>query len=185
FELDRRALDSSSTPFEPKIGEKPFTNYLQQTLDFSYIKPLFNKLNSTVGIPLKSRGEAHITVISPPEFDKVLSKAGVTMKEINDIALKHKIQQIPVNIACIGRQRVVIADKQQEVYNLILKNQQRYIDIRKDIFNVYKSKGGEGALFQPEAFWGHITLGFLDRDLFIEDGIYKGTNSCWSDIKLL
>ncbi|KAJ2475750.1 hypothetical protein IWW56_005275 [Coemansia sp. RSA 2131] len=57
--------------------------------------------------------------------------------------------------------------------------------IRQDIFNLYRKKGGEGALFQPESFWPHVTIGFDRRDLFIEDGIYKGSNYCYAHIHLV
>ncbi|KAJ9067506.1 hypothetical protein DSO57_1038453 [Entomophthora muscae] len=184
FWISRKALDGSHIPFQPKIGIEPYSNYLQMTLDFKYFKPIFARLNSTVGVPpLTTRGEAHVTVISPPEYETVLSRY-VDISEINFIAKKLKIQTSRFKISCVGRDAKFIDVKNQIAYNLVLKDTHHLVAIRKVVFNLYKGRGGEGSLFQPEAFWGHITLGFKHRDLFIEDGIFKGENSCWAPVKM-
>lgn len=185
FKIHHEALDGSRIPFQPKVGTLPFSNYLQMTLDFKYFKPVFKQLNSTRGVPsLISRGEAHVTVISPPEYDNVLSKF-VDISEINFIAESFHIQNSRFKISCLGRDAKFADGQAQEVYNLVLRDTHRFVEIRKAVFNLFKSRGGEGSLFQPEAFWGHITLGFLHRDLFIEDGIFKGENSCWGKVKVI
>jgi hypothetical protein len=46
---------------------------------------------ASLQVPIINRGEAHITVLTPPEFT-VLSLAGVTIDDINQIALDSKIQ---------------------------------------------------------------------------------------------
>jgi hypothetical protein len=184
FDLSKKAADPSKIPFEPKVGAKPFTNYLQQTLDFSLFKPLFDAVNKTVSVPLQSRGEAHITVITPPEFDGILSKAGVTMQEINDIALKHRIQELEYKPRCVGRDKLTLKEGKDEVYNVVV-SAPKLEAIREDVFDVYVAKGGEPSLFDPKAFWPHITLGFNIRDAFPEDGVYKGVNSCWAKLNLV
>ncbi|KAJ2338139.1 hypothetical protein GGH92_007306, partial [Coemansia sp. RSA 2673] len=75
FALPRDALDSHDIPFSNHSNNRPFGSYLQQTLDFTHFADLFKAINATVGT-LQSRGEAHITVVSPPEYDRVLKPAG-------------------------------------------------------------------------------------------------------------
>jgi len=56
-------------------------------------------------------------------------------------------------------------------------------DIRREIEKLYRKRGGEGALFQAESFWPHVTVGFTYRDMFLEDGVFKGLNSCFGNIQ--
>ncbi|KAI8324910.1 hypothetical protein GQ54DRAFT_255654 [Martensiomyces pterosporus] len=190
YTLQRGALDSSNIPFSNHSIDKPFGSYLQQTLDFAPFQVLFNSINATVGT-LKSRGEAHITVVTPPEFDRVLKPAGVTIQEIQDIALKRDIQCARLKPVCLGRfsgslpNPLTDADKGKFLlYSVVLADVHGdLVNIRRDIFKLYRKKGGEGALFQPEGFWPHVTIGFDRRDLFIEDGFYKGSNYCYAPIR--
>ncbi|KAJ2795172.1 hypothetical protein H4R21_005220 [Coemansia helicoidea] len=190
FALAADALDSSSVPFTSHSEDTPFGSYLQQTLDYAQFDGLFRALNTSDG-PLHSRGEAHITVVSPPEFDRVLKPAGVTIGEIEGIAARVGIQDARLTPVCLGRfagalpKPATDGDKGRFLlYSLVVAdNHGDLARIRKEIFKLYRGKGGEGALFQPEGFWPHVTIGFDRRDLFIEDGIYKGANLCYARIR--
>ncbi|KAJ2188229.1 hypothetical protein EV181_002322 [Coemansia sp. RSA 532] len=192
FPLKATALNSSNVSFVSHAQDKPFGSYLQQTLDFSQFKALFDAVNATTG-SLQSRGEAHVTIITPPEFDRVLKPAGVTIQEIEEIAQQANIQHSRLTPVCLGRfngslpNPAVDADKGRFLlYSLVVEDKfDDLLAIRQDIFNLYHKKGGEGALFQPESFWPHVTIGFDRRDLFIEDGIYKGSNYCYARIHLV
>lgn len=91
--------------FQSHIGPKPFQSWLQLTLDFDQIKPVYDQLLSIANRTLHSRGEAHITVITPPEFDNVLAPVGLTMEEIEKIAKASDIQASEFTIKCLGRSR--------------------------------------------------------------------------------
>ncbi|KAL1918389.1 uncharacterized protein VTP21DRAFT_3049 [Calcarisporiella thermophila] len=174
--------ETAEVPFLPHADiNSPFGSWLGQNINFSYIKPVFDQLNSTAQ-PLISRGEAHITVITPPEFDNVLAKTNLTIEEINGIAEQLEIQKQNFEILCLGRIKLLTKEGEDIVYQIIVKSP-GLIEIRKEVFQLYIKKGGEGALFDPEAFWPHITVGFTQRDLFIEnDHVFKGANVCWRPI---
>lgn len=169
-QTSRIAFASFSTP-------KPFGSWLQQTLNFNTVKPIFEGLKKMHRGNLQSRAEAHITVITPPEFDKVLSKR-LTIKQIEAIAKRHHIQRASFQVKCLGRGRA----NGDTVYFIVTKSRDLE-NIRWAVWRAYKQKGGDPALFDPEAFWPHITVGFTKRDLFPEDGVLKGVNSCWKSIK--
>ncbi|KAJ2864361.1 hypothetical protein GGH94_002972 [Coemansia aciculifera] len=189
FALPRDALDSHDVPFSNHSDSKPFGSYLQQTLDFTRFADLFKAINATVGT-LQSRGEAHITVVTPPEYDRVLKPAGVTIEEIEDIARQCGLQSARLQPVCVGRFSGSLPHPMSEadngaflLYSLVVADVFGDLaGIRQEVFKLYRKKGGEGALFQPEGFWPHVTLGFDRRDLFIEDGIYKGSNYCYAPI---
>ncbi|KAJ2329320.1 hypothetical protein IWW51_000673 [Coemansia sp. RSA 2702] len=191
FTLKRDALDSGRVPFASHAENRPFGSYLQQTLDFAPFADLFGAVNATTGT-LQSRGEAHITVITPPEFDRVLKPAGVTIQEIEAIALRANIQHARLSPVCLGRFSGSLPHPKTDtdsgqflLFSLVVADDYGdLLAIRKKVFGLFREKGGEGALFQPEGFWPHATIGYDRRDLFIEDGIYKGTNYCYARIKL-
>ncbi|KAJ2827494.1 hypothetical protein GGI24_002630 [Coemansia furcata] len=189
YALPRDALDSHDIPFSNRTSSAPFGSYLQQTLDFACFADLLKAINATTGT-LQSRGEAHITVITPPEYDRVLKPAGVTIEEIEDIAHAHNIQNARLQPVCVGRFSGPLPNPRSEadngsflLYSLVVADVfGDLMGIRQEVFKLYRKKGGEGALFQPEGFWPHVTLGYDRRDLFIEDGIYKGSNYCYAPI---
>lgn len=68
FNLSKGIFTSSNIAFQPK------TTYVQQTLDYTSVQPLYNAVAAyaaTKGLTLANRGEAHITVghqIDPLRF---------------------------------------------------------------------------------------------------------------------
>ncbi|KAJ2492857.1 hypothetical protein IWW37_001029 [Coemansia sp. RSA 2050] len=189
FAFPHDALDSHDVPFLSHSENRPFGSYLQQTLSFARFEDLFKAINATVGT-LQSRGEAHVTVITPPEYDRVLKPAGVTIEEIEEIARQHNLQGARLQPVCIGRFNGSLPRPASEadsgtflLYSLVVADVFGDLtSIRQEVLKLYRKRGGEGALFQPEGFWPHVTLGFDRRDLFTEDGIYKGSNFCYAPI---
>ncbi|KAJ2391505.1 hypothetical protein GGI23_005404 [Coemansia sp. RSA 2559] len=193
FTLKRDALESGNIPFTSHISDKPLGTYLQQTLGPDPFKDLFEAISATTNTTIYSRGEAHITVITPPEFERVLKPAGVTIKEIEAIALGSGIQDARLSPVCVGRFNGTLPNPITEddmgsflLYSLVVADMHDdLLAIRRKVFKLYREKGGQGALFHPEAFWPHVTLGFDRRDLFVENGIYKGPNYCYAPIQQL
>ncbi|PVU98583.1 hypothetical protein BB559_001444 [Furculomyces boomerangus] len=187
--ISSEIYNGNKMPFLKFEGDKPFMSYLQMTLPYEPASQVFKAINSTVGKGLLlNRGEAHITIITPPEFDNILKPAGVTMKEINQIAIDKDIQNSRFQVVCMGRARInqsavsSTGASQPTVldsYMIIVWDSHNDLRrIREKIFSLYVSKGGERSLFDPDNFSPHITLGFNVRDLFVEDGVYKGANAC-------
>lgn len=94
-------------------------------------------------------GEAHITVVTPPEFN-VLKEAGITLDELNAIALDMDIQSLSFVLICLGREKVTKDGKDYIVYQGIV-DAPSLTNIRNAIFRRYASKGGNTALFDPQA----------------------------------
>jgi len=185
FDLSNNVYRTDLVKFQSFSGANPFQSWLQQTLDYKYVKPLFEKVQAAIKKPLKNRGEAHITVITPPEFDLVLKPVGITMDDINKIASRLWIQKAEFTAKCIGRARINLnyqTDK-DEAYFVVVESQD-LLKIREEIEKLYVSKGGEASLFDARAFWPHVTLGFTARDMFSNDGVWKGLNACWAGLNV-
>lgn len=172
--------------FIPKMGNEKYGSYLQMNIDFKSIQSLFFKLDKKLKGSLSkenARVEAHITVITPIEYREVLEPAGLNINDINIIAVESNIQNSNFSIDCLGMGET--KDKTNQTYYLVVKSQ-TLLDIRKKIFKAYIKKGGIPSQFDPTAFYPHITVGYTTRDLHLTgDGVLKGNNSCWRDIKLL
>jgi 2'-5' RNA ligase len=152
-------------------------HYLSQSLDFKIFEPYFLDLNKYTSQVLKNRGEAHITVITPPEFESAEGDLGqfVSMAEINEIAQKFKLQETPFKIICLGRGLHEEKDQKMETYFIVLQSKAA-LKVREQVAKLYKKRGGQK--FNPHHFYPHITLGFSHRDLHEKDGVIKNKESC-------
>lgn len=156
-------------------------NYISYDLDYAPYKIQREQLEAELqnqkhpiakDLPLKNRGEAHITVITPPEFD-ILSKkisAELIHSTANDFfKQKPEFQQI-----CIGEGRLQQNSKNLWTYFIVVKSP-TLIELRKKLAQLAKVTNQE---FNPLEFYPHITLGFNSRDLHLQDGVVKNENSC-------
>lgn len=178
---ERRSLhytDQVFTPatFIPHDEKGAFKSYLAMNLPYAGFESLLKDLETSEGKTLKNRGESHITVITPPEFDKVLSKK-INMKDINRLAEQMQIQQTPFRPLCIGKVTAQGKDAEMAAYFVVIDSEKLF-KLRKAIQDLYVSKGGDAADFNPELFFPHVTLGYTERDLHYEDGVKKDASSC-------
>ncbi|KAJ1680008.1 hypothetical protein EV182_000871, partial [Spiromyces aspiralis] len=153
---------TSSIPFRPKSGPGPLSTYLQLSLPYAPAAAILDQLRATPGVDssITSRGEAHITVITPPEFDSLLAPLNITADDINRIALRHDIQSARFLPVCLGRVKGTVPAKHPtrvyELYSLIVDDiYDDLLRIRRDIYRLYRRRGGQGALFRPEEFFPH------------------------------
>jgi 2'-5' RNA ligase len=179
FKIDPKIFDSSEIDFKANSGDGPFDSYLVQTLDYGPLKPVFAQLQGTLSRILKNRGEGHITVVSPVEYFKTL-KPYLSMKEINEMALDSHLQSTPFRVVCLGRGRV----EKMETYFLVVQSP-KLEKLRENIQQKFIQNGGDPKQFDPHLFYPHITLGFTDQDLFIEQGVIKDQHSCIARVKIL
>ncbi|KAI9230826.1 MAG: hypothetical protein DHS80DRAFT_11883 [Piptocephalis tieghemiana] len=198
--VSRHLHDSHKLPFQEHVGKGPFGTWLGLTLPSEPARDLLQELN---GLrrgnhsdsdhedkgpqnqkELRGRGEAHITVLTPPEIHRVLRPAGLNMDRVHEIALAHGIQNATFTTRCLGRARVQPKQGKgmEEVYFLVVDSPD-LVRIRWAVWEAYvQEAGGEPALFAPEAYWPHVTVGYTLRDYFPEDGVWKGVNSCWAEV---
>ncbi|KAJ1649880.1 hypothetical protein IWQ61_009167 [Dispira simplex] len=180
--VPRALLNTSSIPFEAHHGPTPMDTWLQQTLNFTLLLPLLTQVQHAHGEHqlLKNRGEAHITVVTPPEFDQILAPVGITAQHLETIAHDYRLQDSPLDVICVGRQIAydVTTSERMYAYNLLMCPS-TWLEIRWAVWRAYVALGGEPSWFSPTLFFPHVTLGYTHRDLHIQDGVFKGVNSCW------
>lgn len=162
--------------FIPHTEEKPMKAYLAMNLPYAPYKSLYEQIQDAEKIQLNTRGEAHITVVTPVEYDKVLKKH-ISIAEITKIAEEAKIQDLKFTPVCIGRGEKELNGKPEKVYYVVVDSSD-LIDLRGKIEEIYVKNGGRPQEFVPEKFMPHVTLGYTARDLHIEDGVSKNRASC-------
>lgn len=162
----------------------PWGSYLQMNLPHAPMIDLLSQVSKKENVQLKTRGEAHITVVTPVEYWQVLRTANVTMGEIEAIAEEREIQASRFEVVCLGQGSLQIANKLEKTFFVVVKSDD-LIRLREEIQRLFISKGGDKALFQPGNFYPHITLGFTERDLHESDGVFKDQRSCKSKIEIV
>lgn len=164
----------------PIDDASPDAYYFAQKIPFSPIDQLRTELEELTEQRLKHRGEAHITVITPPEYRQVLSEF-LTMQEIHHLAYAFGLQDSPFHIACLGRG--VLRNKNEEIekktYFLLIESP-RLIEFREKIQIIYEQRGGVPGGFLAHQYFPHITVGFTHRDLHESDGVIKNPKTCWA-----
>lgn len=179
FSLSRTVHDNAGIPFIKHEGNGAFDSYLSMEVNYAPVKELFKAVVQAERKQLKNRGEAHITVVTPVEFFEVL-KNKITIKEINEIALKNEIQKSSFKVVCLGKGSL----KYDDTYFIVVKSSDLF-EIRRKIQKLYESRGGKVGAFEAQHFFPHITLGFTSRDLHEADGVVKNEKACIADIELL
>lgn len=155
--------------------------YLAMNLPYGPYEKMLHQVEAAENIELKNRSEAHITVVTPIEYEKVLKKH-LSMEEINKIAEDANIEGTRFTPICIGRGSKTLNRKKESTYFLVVDSP-GLIDLRGMIEDAYIKKGGEPQEFVPEKFHPHVTLGYTLRDLHYEDGILKTKSSCFLQLK--
>lgn len=180
--LNNQIKDGSSVKFKTFSKSSQFGSWLQMNLPFDPMNDLLNQVESLEGVRLKSRGEAHITVVTPVEYWDIL-KEKISMEEINEVARNFQIQNSNFQIECLGRGEAKIKNKLERTYYVVVSSSD-LVDLRSQINEMFISRGGNSSAFNPSDFFPHITLGFTKRDLHESDGILKDSASCLYPIVL-
>jgi hypothetical protein len=179
FTLEKSIFETQKIPFKSHQGKKEFDTYLTMELPFAPVEKLLKELEKKIGKKLKTRKEAHITVVTPTEYFHKLSPI-ISMNKIENIAKNLKIQNSPFKVVCLGKAQV----KKDETYFLIIESE-ALLKIRSEITKEFIMNRGPTGLFRPiKDYFPHITIGFTKRDLHIEDGVIKNKDTCIADIKI-
>lgn len=174
FSLDQQIFHNSELPF------KSHSNYLTMEIKFPPVNRLYQQVVESFALQLTNRGEAHITVITPVEFDKVLKKK-ISIKEIERIAKEQGIQSSKFEAKCVGQGKVMLDQLEEKTFFLVVHSED-LLRIRKEIKDQFVKNGGNANAFDAMNFYPHITLGFTKRDLHESDGVIKGINSCVAEV---
>ncbi len=182
FRLNKSALDNRRVPFLPHTGTAPMSNYLAMNVGFAPFDELRKQIEQRIGFKLKQRGEAHITTVTPVEFDSALHKH-LSMGDINTLAARRSIQSTALSIVCVGRGRAILNGKEAHTYYAVV-NAPGLVRIREDIAAVFQRRGGGKTEFESRRFYPHITLGFTERDLHESDNVFKDSRTCWEKVQI-
>ncbi len=177
--LARAALAADSYALDPKIHDavpfKPTAGYLAMNVAYAPVAALFDQLEQDQGLRLITRGEAHITVLTPEEYSAlagVLGKAG-----INRIAQEADIQKSGFEAVCVGKGSARIGSKTESTFFIVVKSP-GLLSLRQDLLDAYQEAGGAGEPFAAAHFYPHITIGYTKVDLHEEQGVVKDESSC-------
>lgn len=140
-------------------------NWLAVPLDFNRYSSLRAQIEGLEKINLKHRGEAHITVVSPPEYEQL--KSFINIDELESL-FKDKIMNASWHAVCVGS----FQKNQMKTFYVVVKSDDLQ-KIRREIKTLAKQSN-----FDPENYHPHITLGFTEKDLHLADGAVKNDSSC-------
>lgn len=180
--LDSRIKAGTTVEFLTFTEPSQWGSWLQMNLPYPPMRNLQEQVEKAEGVKLKTRGEAHITVVTPVEFWNVL-KSKVSMEEINKMAVSLRIQSSDLEVVCLGKGEATLDSRVAKTYFVVVMSK-NLIEVRRRINELYISRGGASGSFVPMNYYPHITLGFTDRDLHESDGVIKGSNSCVYPISL-
>lgn len=181
--ISTKAIDSSSLAFLPHQGKGPFDTSLAMDISYGPIQEARGAIEKHLKIKLDyfkgwdPKGEAHITVITPPEYYEVL-RHKISMTDIEAIAKKANIQGSDVQIFGIGSAAKQVDGKDEETYFLIVDS----LNLRKLrtlVFTEFVRRGGSPSAWDPTWFFPHITIGYTKRDLHESDGVIKNIKHSW------
>lgn len=164
---------------------RPFlahANYLALDLPYEPYRQVFEQLQRRLLVDdreakkvLQSRGEAHVTVITPPEFSRLQSHMAIN--EIDEISRKMKIQDIRLEAVCLGEGKAEVNGRREFTYFVIIRSND-LLGIRREIEKTFRRKGGDRGQFHAERYYPHVTIGFTKTDLHESDGVIKSEQSC-------
>jgi len=147
-------------------------NYISYDLQYKPFEDMRLQLEKTLGMPLQNRGEAHITVVTPPEYAKLSQK--LKPEQIHALANEILMKMPKYEVVCIGSGSLKIKEQVEKTYFAVVTADSLKI-IREKLA---KTSGLSKSDFDPALFFPHVTLGFTSRDLHYEDGVIKDKNSC-------
>ncbi len=176
------SLNPKRMSFISHTGPGPFDNALALNIPYGPIEAMRLPIERVIERPLDylkiwdPRGEAHVTIITPPEFSNVLSKH-LTMKDIESVAIEYKIQSADLIVLGVGSGKKEIDGVIEETFFVVVDSR-KIRRIRHEIWKLFVKKGGDPAAWDPTWFFPHITIGYTKQDLH-EPDVMKNIKGSW------
>lgn len=179
FELEESAFAKAT------VGPKESAaRYVSYDLDYAPFEKLRIDLEARLKLKLENRGEAHITIVTPPEFSKL---AEVLKPE----EIHHQIQQVlskeespQIERVCLGQGTLRHGLKGKEQTWFLVVKFPAALEAREKLAEEFEKRMASlpapksSAVFKAREFYPHVTLGFVGRDLHLQDGVIKNISSC-------
>lgn len=160
-----------------ETGKSRFANYMHLPLPFPPAEQLRQAIEERLKTRLLHRGEAHVTIVLPTEYNPTLKKF-LTTDDLATIAAAHPIDGKLISLQCVGR-----AQAGNDWTYFAVVNAPGLVKIREAVAKIFLERGGDPNAFRAAEFTPHITLGYTKRDLHEADNVTKGPESCWEDFK--
>lgn len=154
----------------------PEQTYISYLLPYEKYHGLLKRLENKLGRKLRNRSEAHITIITPPEY--VILKQVIPEDEFKHMTNEFLIAKPQYKEICLG---IGVAKNNPELktYYLVVDSKDMFA-FRHKLAQVAKLSKSQ---FNSDDFYPHITLGFTDRDLHQQDGVLKTKDTCSKDLQ--
>ncbi|MBX9766275.1 MAG: 2'-5' RNA ligase family protein [Bdellovibrionales bacterium] len=154
-------------------------DHLSIIVPFEPIQNLRLQIDAELGSvkPLKHRGEAHITLVTPPELAGI--KSILSLKELKELATTAGVLKAEISLECIGRGQTPSG----QTYFAVVKSP-ALTKFRQAMEASIQSKSPGNTTFANSPFHPHITIGFTSKDLHYPDVIKSCAESYWADIQL-
>ena len=112
-----QALSLATVAHAGEPGAAPVNpGQLNLSVPFEPIQKLFEEVKTSFDLPaLRSRGEAHITVLTPPEFQRVFASQ-FTAQEVMDIMRQEGLEQSHYDTVCLGHVSAEIRGQEQKAF---------------------------------------------------------------------
>ena len=182
LEISRAAFDASNEIFEAH------PTYLALNTPAKPVRGLLELVMARENLRLKSRGELHVTVISPPEFAQ-FSVVRMSMRNIEVVADKLQLEDADLDPLCLGMGQALVEGKLERTYFIVLRSE-NLVRIRAKILSEALAKANDGQRaslaqgFDPDHFYPHITVGYTREDLHEQQGVIKDRTSCLYPLKI-
>jgi hypothetical protein len=156
-------VNVAAKAFAPEPVDYDRKTYAAIDFPVKHFAPALQQAEKAAGGSLITRGEAHLTVLTPPEYMRIEPK---TRKKILD-EMKEALASAEVKPVCIGRGQANLNGKDEFTY---------FVVVDAKAVRAIREK------YHLQEFYPHITLGFTKRDLHVEDGVHKDKASCISQL---
>lgn len=163
--------------------ERFYGTYLIRNVAYKPVQKIRQHIERKRNIVLAHRGEAHITVITPPEYESMKKwKSTISMSEINNL-VEPTIQHFKFEIQGIGSLSGTNTKNQETQVFFIVVQSDGLRFLRQLVALKYKIPK---TVFDPSAQDFHITIGFTKSDLFPRPGFEarKEVSSLVQDLKI-
>ncbi len=159
---------------------KPHPDWVGVPLPFAPIEQLRLELEKQLGKKLQHRGEAHVTVITPPEW-RVIGQV-LKMSTLDRMVAETSANKAKISVKCLKKVSAQLAGRTEESW-FIAVDAPELRDLRHRIWRRFLANGGSPDDFQWKRWAPHITLGFTARDLHDEDRVNKEKMACAFELK--
>ena len=157
----------SDTPGAFSASAKHQGHYWSFPLPHSPFKAWLSPVEKKWNLKLNSRGETHLTLISPPEWE--ILRLHMSVKQVAE-AFKSLDPRV-WRIRCLARYQ---KDPALQTIYWVLEAP----DVLQARNQIAKSLPPQVATTFRTQYFPHITLGFTLRDLHLQDGAIKDTRHC-------